>query len=98
MITFAMMWSSVDLARKCDAAPAQVKDQRKELSVQQNLWLRAARTWLQRRWLLCLFSLALLLLLGTAVLRSGAHEAYQLRDSGRLPILASAGCALSDCT
>ena len=66
--------------------------------MQQNLWLRAARTWLQRRWLLCLFSLALLLLLGTAVLRSGAQEAYQSRESGRLPILASAGCAVSDCT
>ena len=61
--------------------------------MQQSLWLRAARAWLQRRWLLCLFSVALLLLLGMAVLRSGAHEAYQSRESGRLPILASARCA-----
>ena len=72
----------------------QIKEARKELITQQALRIRAAKTWLQQRWRVCLLGAILFLLFISALLRLSSYDPYRASHLEQETILASVRCAL----
>ena len=74
----------------------QIKEARSGLSTQQTLRVRAAKSWLQQRWRLCLLGAFLLLLFVSAVVRFSAYDPYRASQLQQEDILASVRCAIDN--
>ncbi len=72
----------------------QIKEARSGLTTQQTLRVRAAKSWLQQHWRLCLLGALLLLLFVSAVIRISAYDPYRASQLQHEDILASMRCAL----
>ena len=72
----------------------QVKELRKDASVQQSLRSRAAKAWLLQRWPLCIAALLLLTLLAAAALQFRSNGTDGAGAPGQQSILASMRCIL----
>ncbi len=71
----------------------QIKEARKELITQQALRTRAARTWLQQHWRLCVLGALLLLLFASAMIRLSSYDPDRASQLEQESILASVRCA-----
>ncbi len=71
----------------------QIKEARSGLTTQQTLRVRAAKSWLQQRWRLCLLGAFLLLLFMSALVRFSAYDPYRASQLQQEDILASVRCA-----
>ena len=72
----------------------QVKELRKDASVQQSLRIRAAKAWLLQRWPLCMAAALLLTLLAAAALQFRSNSTDGTAAPGQQSILASMRCFL----